>query len=52
MPDITKCSNVRCPNKMLCKRFICSPSSFQSYQEFEFILIDHRFSCENKIDVK
>lgn len=35
MPDISKCSNVNCPIRLTCYRFVSEPSSIrQAYHKF------------------
>src|SRR5690242_6529136 len=34
MPDITMCSNEKCPQKRKCYRYMAEPSAIQSYTDF------------------
>lgn len=35
MPDISKCSNTKCPSREKCYRYRVKPSEMQSYADFK-----------------
>lgn len=40
MPDITMCSNTKCPMRHKCYRFTATPSKWQAYVDFDKYRID------------
>lgn len=46
MPDITKCTNAKCPLRKNCFRFMAPPSDYQAYGDFQFTIIDGNAECE------
>lgn len=46
MPDISMCSNHKCPLKDMCYRYRAIPSDYQYYQSYEFVIVDDKIECD------
>jgi hypothetical protein len=47
MPDILKCTNINCPLKESCWRFVSPPSEYrQSYTSFNFKWVGTTVTCD------
>lgn len=36
MPDISMCKNNKCPLNETCYRYVATPSSYQTYSDFQY----------------